>query len=67
MIAAGIVGAADAPELEEDYNAALKGEGRIELKEEVDIEGPGRKSRLFFDRTDQTVSRVIAYSGCQGA
>ncbi|ERT03210.1 hypothetical protein HMPREF1624_01516 [Sporothrix schenckii ATCC 58251] len=38
LIASGVAKASDYPDLEEDYNATLKGEGTIELEEDVDIE-----------------------------
>lgn len=38
LIASGVVKASDYPDLDEDYNAALNGEGEMELEEDVDIE-----------------------------
>lgn len=38
LIASGVVKASDYPDLDEDYNATLNGEGEMELEEDVDIE-----------------------------
>ncbi|CAK7268183.1 DEAH-box ATP-dependent RNA helicase prp22 [Sporothrix epigloea] len=38
LIASGVAKASDYPDLEEEYNATLTGEGNIELEEDVDIE-----------------------------
>ena len=38
LIASGVVKAADYPDLDEDYNATLNGDGGMELEEDVDIE-----------------------------
>lgn len=38
LIASGVVKASDYPDLDEDYNATLNGEGGMELEEDVDIE-----------------------------
>jgi ATP-dependent RNA helicase DHX8/PRP22 len=38
LIASGVAKASDYPELEEDYNATLKGERQMELEEDIDIE-----------------------------
>ena len=38
LIASGVAKASDYPDLEEEYNATLTGEGQIELEEDVDIE-----------------------------
>lgn len=38
LIASGVAKASDYPDLEEDYNATLNGEGGLELEEDVDIE-----------------------------
>jgi ATP-dependent RNA helicase DHX8/PRP22 len=38
LIASGVVKASDYPDLDEDYHAALNGEGEMELEEDVDIE-----------------------------
>ena len=55
MIAAGIVKAADYPELEEDYNAALKGEGQMELEQEVDIEVREEEPPFLAGQTKQSL------------
>lgn len=38
LIASGVAKASDYPDLEEEYNSTLTGEGNIELEEDVDIE-----------------------------
>lgn len=38
LIASGVAKASDYPDLNEDYNATLNGEGEMELEEDVDIE-----------------------------
>jgi ATP-dependent RNA helicase DHX8/PRP22 len=38
LIASGVVKASDYPDLDEEYNATLNGEGGMELEEDVDIE-----------------------------
>jgi len=38
LIASGIAKASDYPDLDEDYNATLNGEGEMELEQDVDIE-----------------------------
>ena len=38
LIASGVVKASEYPDLDEDYNATLNGEGEMELEEDVDIE-----------------------------
>jgi ATP-dependent RNA helicase DHX8/PRP22 len=38
LIASGVVKASDYPDLDEDYNATLNGEGEMELEQDVDIE-----------------------------
>lgn len=38
LIASGVVKASDYPDLDEEYNATLNGEGEMELEEDVDIE-----------------------------
>ena len=55
MIAAGIVKAADYPEMEEDYNAALKGEGQMELEQEVDIEVREEEPPFLAGQTKQSL------------
>lgn len=55
MIAAGIAKASDYPELEEDYNATLKGEGRMELEEDVDIEVRDEEPPFLAGQTKQSL------------
>jgi ATP-dependent RNA helicase DHX8/PRP22 len=38
LIASGVVKASDYPDLDEEYNATLNGEGEMQLEEDVDIE-----------------------------
>jgi len=38
LIASGVAKASDYPDLEEDYNATLRGDGELELEEDIDIE-----------------------------
>ncbi|KAK0637064.1 pre-mRNA-splicing factor ATP-dependent RNA helicase prp22 [Bombardia bombarda] len=55
MIAAGIAKASDYPELEEDYNATLRGEGQMDLEEEVDIEVRDEEPPFLAGQTKQSL------------
>ncbi|EGO59232.1 hypothetical protein NEUTE1DRAFT_128675 [Neurospora tetrasperma FGSC 2508] len=55
MIAAGIAKASDYPELEEDYQATLKGEGQMELEEDVDIEVRDEEPPFLAGQTKQSL------------
>ncbi|KAK4145990.1 uncharacterized protein C8A04DRAFT_10200 [Dichotomopilus funicola] len=55
MIAAGIVKASDYPDLEEDYNATLKGEGQLELEEDIDIEIRDEEPPFLAGQTKQSL------------
>ncbi|KAH8900130.1 helicase associated domain-containing protein [Thozetella sp. PMI_491] len=55
MIAAGIVKASDYPDLEEDYNAALRGEKTMELEQEVDIEVREEEPPFLAGQTKQSL------------
>ncbi|KAK4234856.1 hypothetical protein C8A03DRAFT_37328 [Achaetomium macrosporum] len=55
MIAAGIVKASDYPDLEEDYNATLRGEGQMELEEDIDIEVRDEEPPFLAGQTKQSL------------
>lgn len=55
MIAAGIVKASDYPDLEEDYNATLRGEAQMELEEDVDIEIRDEEPPFLAGQTKQSL------------
>jgi ATP-dependent RNA helicase DHX8/PRP22 len=55
MIAAGIVKASDYPELEEDYNATLRGERHMELEEDIDIEVRDEEPPFLAGQTKQSL------------
>ncbi|KAL2169081.1 hypothetical protein VTG60DRAFT_6503 [Thermothelomyces hinnuleus] len=55
MIAAGIVKASDYPELEEDYNATLRGDGQMELEEDIDIEIRDEEPPFLAGQTKQSL------------
>lgn len=55
LIASGVVKASDYPELEEDYNATLNGEGGMELEEEVDIEIRDEEPPFLQGQTKQSL------------
>ncbi|KAJ4300080.1 DEAH-box ATP-dependent RNA helicase prp22 [Collariella sp. IMI 366227] len=55
MIAAGIVKASDYPDLEEDYNATLRGDGQMELEEDVDIEVRDEEPPFLAGQTKQSL------------
>ncbi|KAL2020464.1 hypothetical protein VTK56DRAFT_8430 [Thermocarpiscus australiensis] len=55
MIAAGIAKASDYPDLEEEYNATLRGEGQMELEEDVDIEIRDEEPPFLAGQTKQSL------------
>ncbi|KAI1083404.1 P-loop containing nucleoside triphosphate hydrolase protein [Whalleya microplaca] len=55
LIASGVAKASDYPDLEEDYNATLKGEGEMELEEEVDIEVREEEPPFLTGQTKQSL------------
>jgi ATP-dependent RNA helicase DHX8/PRP22 len=55
MIAAGIVKASDYPDLEEDYNATLRGDGQLELEEDIDIEIRDEEPPFLAGQTKQSL------------
>lgn len=55
MIAAGIAKASDYPDLEEEYHSTLKGEGQMELEEDVDIEIRDEEPPFLAGQTKQSL------------
>lgn len=55
LIASGVAKASDYPDLEEDYNATLRGEGELELEEEVDIEVREEEPPFLAGQTKQSL------------
>ncbi|KAK9770219.1 putative Pre-mRNA-splicing factor ATP-dependent RNA helicase prp22 [Seiridium cardinale] len=55
LIASGVAKASDYPDLEEDYNATLKGENGMELEEEVDIEVREEEPPFLVGQTKQSL------------
>lgn len=55
LIASGVAKASDYPDLEEDYNATLRGEGEMELEEEVDIEVRDEEPPFLTGQTKQSL------------
>jgi ATP-dependent RNA helicase DHX8/PRP22 len=55
LIASGVVKASDYPDLDEDYNAALNGEGEMELEEDVDIEIREEEPPFLAGQTKQSL------------
>lgn len=55
LIASGVVKASDYPDLDEDYNAALNGEGEMELEEDVDIELREEEPPFLAGQTKQSL------------
>ncbi|KAL2259412.1 hypothetical protein VTK26DRAFT_6916 [Humicola hyalothermophila] len=55
MIAAGIVKASDYPDLEEDYQATLRGEAQMELEEDIDIEIRDEEPPFLAGQTKQSL------------
>ncbi|KAG8167717.1 hypothetical protein KVR01_003406 [Diaporthe batatas] len=55
LIASGVVKASDFPELNEDYNATLTGNGQMELEEDVDIEIRDEEPPFLVGQTKQSL------------
>ncbi|KAI6779006.1 Pre-mRNA-splicing factor ATP-dependent RNA helicase-like protein [Emericellopsis cladophorae] len=55
LIASGVAKASDYPDLEEDYNATLRGEGDLELEEDVDIEVREEEPPFLAGQTKQSL------------
>ncbi|OTA63599.1 ATP-dependent RNA helicase DHX8 [Hypoxylon sp. EC38] len=55
LIASGVAKASDYPDLEEDYNATLRGEGEMELEEDVDIEIREEEPPFLAGQTKQSL------------
>lgn len=55
LIASGVAKASDYPDLEEDYNATLRGEGELELEQEVDIEVREEEPPFLAGQTKQSL------------
>lgn len=55
LIASGVAKASDYPDLEEDYNATLVGEGQMDLEEDVDIEIREEEPPFLAGQTKQSL------------
>ncbi|PHH68028.1 hypothetical protein CDD80_308 [Ophiocordyceps camponoti-rufipedis] len=55
LISSGVAKASDFPELEEDYNATLRGDGELELEEDVDIEVRDEEPPFLAGQTKQSL------------
>jgi ATP-dependent RNA helicase DHX8/PRP22 len=55
LIASGVVKASDYPDLDEEYNATLNGEGEMELEEDVDIELRDEEPPFLAGQTKQSL------------
>ncbi|KAI0903063.1 P-loop containing nucleoside triphosphate hydrolase protein [Ustulina deusta] len=55
LIASGVAKASDYPDLEEDYNATLHGDGGMELEEDVDIEIREEEPPFLAGQTKQSL------------
>ncbi|RCI09694.1 hypothetical protein L249_3978 [Ophiocordyceps polyrhachis-furcata BCC 54312] len=55
LIASGVAKASDFPDLEEDYNATLRGDGELELEEDVDIEVRDEEPPFLAGQTKQSL------------
>lgn len=55
LIASGVAKASDYPDLEEDYNATLVGDGQMELEEDVDIEIREEEPPFLAGQTKQSL------------
>ncbi|KAG6037756.1 hypothetical protein E4U41_004785 [Claviceps citrina] len=55
LIASGVAKASDYPDLEEDYNATLRGDGEMELEEEVEIEVRDEEPPFLAGQTRQSL------------
>ncbi|TRX96790.1 hypothetical protein FHL15_002096 [Xylaria flabelliformis] len=55
LIASGVAKASDYPDLEEDYNSTLRGDGEMELEEDVDIEVREEEPPFLAGQTKQSL------------
>ncbi len=55
LIASGVVKASDYPDLDEEYNSTLNGEGEMELEEDVDIELREEEPPFLAGQTKQSL------------
>ena len=55
LIASGVAKASDYPDLEEDYNSTLRGDGELELEEDVDIEVREEEPPFLIGQTKQSL------------
>lgn len=55
LIASGVVKASDYPDLDDEYNAALNGEGEMELEEDIDIELREEEPPFLAGQTKQSL------------
>jgi ATP-dependent RNA helicase DHX8/PRP22 len=55
LIASGVAKASDFPDLEDDYNATLRGDGDMELEEDVDIEVREEEPPFLAGQTKQSL------------
>ncbi|KAI0182594.1 helicase associated domain-containing protein [Xylaria flabelliformis] len=55
LIASGVAKASDYPDLEDDYNATLRGDGEMELEEDVDIEVREEEPPFLAGQTKQSL------------
>lgn len=55
LIASGVAKASDYPDLNEDYNATLTGEGQMELEQDVDIEIREEEPPFLAGQTKQSL------------
>lgn len=55
LIASGVAKASDYPDLEEDYNATLRGDGEMDLEEDVDIEVREEEPPFLAGQTKQSL------------
>ncbi|KAF7563362.1 hypothetical protein G7046_g767 [Stylonectria norvegica] len=55
LIASGVARASDYPDLEEDYNATLRGDGDMDLEEDVDIEVRDEEPPFLAGQTKQSL------------
>lgn len=55
LIASGVASAADYPDLEEEYNATLQGEGDFEQEIDIDVEVRGEEPPFLAGQTKQSL------------
>ncbi|KAK7956965.1 uncharacterized protein PG986_006187 [Apiospora aurea] len=55
LIASGVAKASDYPDLEEDYHATLRGEGDMELEQDIDIEVRDEEPPFLVGQTKQSL------------